>query len=127
MLPLEREIYEQEFLGPTRIENQPPGLEGHNLISASVAGHARFRKASGVAFSDKVVKWQEPITTQHVDFLIQKLRQTVGENGDKGFNIVSVVRWINFTTFDIISDLGWGESSQCPEKQDYHPWITVVQ
>jgi hypothetical protein len=88
VLPLEKEIYEQEFLGPTRIENQPPGLEGHNLISASVAGHARFRKASGVAFSDKVVKWQEPITTQHVDFLIQKLRQTVGENGDKGSNIV---------------------------------------
>jgi len=36
------------------------------------------------------------------------------------------VAWINFTTFDIIGDLGWGTSFQGLERQEYHPWTTVI-
>ncbi|KAE9375433.1 isotrichodermin C-15 hydroxylase [Stipitochalara longipes BDJ] len=121
-----RDIYmNKEFLRPPQWGNRPPGVEAHSLISAGVADHARFRKAIGPAFSDKAIRLQEPIITHYVDLLIKKLRQKVEENQYKRPTI-EVVRWLNFTTFDIISDLGWGESFNCLEKQDYHPWITVI-
>jgi cytochrome P450 len=121
-----RDIYmNKEFLRPPQWGNRPPGVEAYNLISAGVADHARFRKAIGAAFSDKAVKLQEPIITQYVDLMIEKLHQTVRENAGQ-VPTVDVVRWLNFTTFDIISDIGWGESLNCLEKQDYHPWITVI-
>ncbi|PMD45048.1 cytochrome P450 [Hyaloscypha variabilis F] len=121
-----RDIYmNKEFLRPPQWGNRPPGVEAYNLISAGVADHARFRKAIGAAFSDKAIRLQEPIINQYVDLLIEKLRQTVEENRDER-PTVDVVRWLNFTTFDVISDLGWGESFNCLEKQGYHPWITVI-
>jgi len=121
-----RDIYtSKKFLRPPQWGNRPPGVKAYNLISAGVADHARFRKAIGTAFSDKAVKLQEPIIKQYVDLLIEKLHQSVKQNKDER-PTVDIVRWLNFTTFDIVSDLGWGESFDCLEKQNYHPWITVI-
>jgi cytochrome P450 len=90
-----------------------------------VADHTRFRKAIAPAFSEKAVKLQEPIIIQYIDLLIQNLRTKVEESKTKS-EVIDVVRWINFATFDIISDLGWGESFHCLETQNYHPWMTVI-
>lgn len=46
--------------------------------------------------------------------------------GQSNETVVDFVSWINFTTFDIISDLGWGTSFRGLEHQEYHPWITVI-
>lgn len=121
-----RDIYmNKEFLRPPEWRTRPPGVEAHNLISAGVADHARFRKAIGAAFSDKAVKLQESMIKQYVELLMKKLHRAVEGNAERRPTI-DVVRWLNFTTFDIISDLGWGESFNCLEKQDYHPWIAVI-
>ncbi|KAF8863522.1 cytochrome P450 [Acephala macrosclerotiorum] len=121
-----KEIYtNKEFIRPPQYRERPPGVEAHSLISAGVADHARFRKAIAPAFSEKAVKLQEPIITQYIDLLVQKPKKKVEESKTKSA-VVDVVRFINFCTFDIISDLGWGESFHCLEKQDYHPWMTVI-
>lgn len=39
---------------------------------------------------------------------------------------VNMVRWYNFTTFDIIGDLCFGESSEMLEKEDYGFWISNI-
>jgi hypothetical protein len=112
LIPPLGEIYmNKEFFRPTQIGNRPPGIQAHNLISARVADHARFRKVISAAFSDKAVKLQELIITQYVDLLIKTFRQAVEENVEKGSSIVDIVRWVNFTNFDVISDLRWASLS----------------
>lgn len=37
-----------------------------------------------------------------------------------------MVRWINFTTFDIIGDLIYGESFDALESGEYHYWIKAI-
>ena len=67
------------------------------------------------------MKLQEPLVIQYVGLLVKKLRQAAEKKTS-----VDMVEWINFTTFDIISDLGWSASLGCLEKQEYHPWVTVI-
>ncbi|KAH7407559.1 cytochrome P450 ClCP1 [Cadophora sp. MPI-SDFR-AT-0126] len=118
-------IYQNKaFIRPSQWRGKPPGVQADSLISASVEDHARFRKVLLPAFSEKAVDLYEPTVEKYVDVLVSKLGKEV-ENGG-GETVVDVVRWINFATFDIISELGWGESFHCLEKQDYHPWITVI-
>jgi len=120
-----KDIYmNREFLRPDQWGKRPPGITAHNLISAPVADHARFRKALGPAFSDKAIREHETTILAYVNLLVSRLREKITESGDAA--VVNLVEWINYTTFDIISDLGWGVSFQCLEKAEYHPWITVI-
>jgi cytochrome P450 len=89
-----------------------------------VAEHTRFRRALAPAFSAQAVKAQGPLISSYADTLIQKPHEEV--EGKSKEVVIDLVAWINFTTFDIISDLGWGTSFRGLEKQKYHPWITVI-
>lgn len=40
--------------------------------------------------------------------------------------VVDMVNWYNFTTFDLIGDLTFGESFGCLELGTLHPWIRCV-
>jgi hypothetical protein len=40
--------------------------------------------------------------------------------------VVDMVRWFNFTTFDMIGDLAFGESFGCLEEGILHRWITAI-
>jgi cytochrome P450 len=122
-----KEIYlNKEFLRPKQWGSRPPGVTAHSVISAPVEVHARFRKAMGAAFSEKATKAQEPIIGRYVDVLMTKLKEKI-ECSDSGKHaVVNMVEWFNYTTFDIFSDLGWGQSFDCLEKQEYHPWVTVI-
>lgn len=60
---------------------------------------------------------------KHVDLLIQKLKSQV--QGSMGGE-VDLVRWYNFTTFDIIGDLSLGEPFGCLESGEYHVWISEI-
>lgn len=35
-------------------------------------------------------------------------------------------QWYNFTTFDIIGDLDFGEPFECLRESQYHPWVKIV-
>ena len=120
-----KDIYmSKEFLRPKQWGTRSPGVKAHSLISAPITDHARFRKALGPAFSDKAIREHETTILGYVDLLIKRLRQTIDEDDES--NSINMVEWINFTTFDIISDLGWGASFQCLERAEYHPFITVI-
>lgn len=94
------------------------------MISADVETHARFLKALGGAFLEKAIRAQEPIIKQYVDVLMAKLGDEIEK--ERGEAVVDVVAWFNYATFDIFSDLGWGQSFYGLEKQEYHAWIAVI-
>ena len=37
-----------------------------------------------------------------------------------------MVKWLNFTTFDIVGDLALGESFHCLEESRYHGWVSIL-
>lgn len=40
--------------------------------------------------------------------------------------VVNLVNWYNFTTFDLIGDLAFGESFGCLDRGLLHPWIRSI-
>ncbi|KUJ15044.1 cytochrome P450 [Mollisia scopiformis] len=99
---------------------QQPG--GTTLLTTNREDHALQRRSLSHAFSDSYLRQQEVLIQKYIDLLIQRLEQHA-DDGSKPLNLVS---WYNFTTFDIIGDLTFGESFDCLEKSDYHPWVSMI-
>lgn len=121
-----RDIYPQNFLRPYEYKDKPPGKAAENLISASEADHARFRKILAPAFSEKSVYEQEAMIKGHVDLLIRKLKGLVQDDPSRNTAVVDVLKWFNYTTFDIIGDFIWGSAFGCLDQGVSHPWIEVI-
>jgi cytochrome P450 len=83
------------------------------------AEHSRMRKLISHAFSARSLGEQEELVHNHVDQLVTQLQKTSQEGDD-------IMKWFNYTTFDIIGDLGFGESFGCLEKDNYHFWVKNV-
>ncbi|KAJ5257984.1 hypothetical protein N7524_009540 [Penicillium chrysogenum] len=94
---------DHRFYAPT------PG-EAPSIIVSDDADHSRFRR------------FQESIIKGYIDLLMQRLH----ENIDSGTNAVDMVAWYNFTTFDIIGDLAFGEPFDCLKNSVYHQWVSII-
>ncbi|KAH3170064.1 hypothetical protein KXW84_003669, partial [Aspergillus fumigatus] len=90
-----------------------------SIFTADQDHHPRVRKALSYAFSEKALRDQEPFVKHYVDLLIQRLRGIA----DAEDNRVDLVKWYNFTTFDIIGDLAIGRSFDCLQDSAYHSWV----
>jgi cytochrome P450 len=78
--------------------------------------HAALRRQLAHGFSDRGMKAQEPIFRGHVDLLIRRLyERCVG-------TVTDMTAWYNFTTFDIIGDLAFGEPFGYLEKSEYRDY-----
>ena len=86
--------------------------------------HARFRKAMDPAFTERAVRSQEVIIQTYVDSFISRLQKLV--TADNYGAVVNIVRWYGFVTFDLIGDLGFGESFNCLQRTEYHPWVSMI-
>ncbi|OCT49467.1 Isotrichodermin C-15 hydroxylase [Cladophialophora carrionii] len=79
---------------------------GGGIFRANDEAHARQRRIFSHAFSDRALNQQEPILKSYVDKLITRLSQFAkGEPGVK----LDIEMWYNFTTFDVMADLTFGE------------------
>jgi hypothetical protein len=97
-------------------------LNIHNIIGADRVNHTRYRRSLAHGFSHQAMLDQEPIIRDYVDQLMACLKRDSGN----GTQQIDMVRWFNFTTFDIIGDLSFGESFDCLQNSDYHPWIWLI-
>ncbi|KAF2122565.1 cytochrome P450 [Lophiotrema nucula] len=86
--------------------------------------HARFRKAMDPAFTEKAVRLQEPIIQHHVALFITRLNELA--SNDSSGAVVDIVRWFSFVAFDLVGDLGFGESFGCLEQSELHPWVSMI-
>jgi cytochrome P450 len=92
-----------------------------DIINSTHADHARIRRQLSHAFSEKALREQEDLITSYISLLIEKL-SGAAENGSK----LNMVKWYNFTTFDIVSDLAFGEPFHCLASGEYHPWVSSI-
>ena len=121
-----RDIYPRNFLRPLEYKDKPPGKAAENLISASEPDHARFRRILAPAFSEKSVYEQEAMVTKHANLLVHKLRGLAQDGPTQNTAVVDVLKWFNYTTFDVIGEFIWGSSFGCLDEGVSHPWIEVI-
>jgi cytochrome P450 len=81
------------------------------------AEHARSRKIFTPAFSERALAQQAPLFTKYVDQLVKRLKE--GAKFD-------LVRMYNFTTFDIMGDLTFGEPLHMLDNDMYDPWVDLI-
>ncbi|KAL2756079.1 hypothetical protein ACRALDRAFT_1063952 [Sodiomyces alcalophilus JCM 7366] len=97
-------------------------LEGATTLTMSDdANHARQRRVLSHAFSQKALLEQESIIRGYVDLLIKQLTP-FAETGAP----VDMCDWFNFTTFDIIGDMAFGEPFGCLKDGRFHNWVSLI-
>lgn len=103
-----------------------PGDNGiHSILSANDADHARYRRLLAHAFSERALREQEYLPLAYIDLLTRRLREIVSSS-ENHVAVVDIVKWLNFTTFDIVGDLALGESFHCLEESKYHGWVSIL-
>lgn len=80
--------------------------------------HSRHRRSLASAFSEKALREQEPLIKKYIDLFITRLHENTGRGAQ------DMVSWYNFVTFDIIGDLTMGDSFDCLQQSDYHPFVS---
>ncbi|KAF2830934.1 cytochrome P450 [Ophiobolus disseminans] len=93
------------------------------FITTDFKEHSRIRRFMDPAFSERAVSQQEPIIQDYVSICIKKLQERMN---DKAKVTVNIVDWFNFTLFDIIGDLSFGESFGCLDKCEYEGWMSQM-
>ncbi|KAG2002106.1 hypothetical protein GB937_009772 [Aspergillus fischeri] len=100
---------------------RPLEVTPRSIVDESHERHSRLRRQMAAGFSEKSMRDQEPIIRGYVDLLLQRLR----EKSNDGQPVV-ISDWFNYTTFDIIGDLAFGEPFECLKSSKYHGWIRSV-
>ncbi|KAI1418230.1 putative cytochrome P450 [Hypoxylon sp. FL1857] len=93
-----------------------------SIINADREEHSRFRRALSHGFSDSAMREQESMIAKYIDLLLKRLHEECGD----GKNKLNIEAWYNWTTFDIVGDLVFGQSFRCLENINYHPWIEFI-
>ncbi|KAH8684155.1 averantin oxidoreductase [Ilyonectria robusta] len=91
------------------------------LTMAGDSDHSRQRRALSHAFSQKALLEQESIIRGYVDLLIEKMKPFAATG--KSANMCD---WFNFTTFDIIGDMAFGEPFGCLRDGVFHAWVSLI-
>lgn len=97
----------------------PNGI--HTILTADRHAHSRMRRNVSHAFSEKAMRSQESYVQMYVDQLINGIKKASADGSPQ-----NMLNWFNFTTFDIIGDLAFGEPFGCLRDNAYHVWITSI-
>jgi cytochrome P450 len=121
-----KDIYGHRKHGASSFIKDPkyyiPSPNGGHILSAGDADHARQRRLLSHAFSERALREQESLVQHYVDLLVEKLRAECAFSR----STVDMMKWYNYTTFDIIGDLAFGEPFDCLQDNRYHPWVKMV-
>lgn len=83
--------------------------------------HARLRRIFSPAFSEQALRRQAGMLTRYADALVARIRADSEAGG-----AVDVVRVFNYATFDITTELVFGESLGMLADGEYVPWVANV-
>ncbi|KAF8462276.1 putative cytochrome P450 [Kalaharituber pfeilii] len=101
----------------------------HILSEKDIAKHAEIRRLLAHAFSAKALQEQEVLIDRYINLFVQRLgkRYADRQKGPDG-EYCNLVHWYNYTTFDIIGDLAFGDSGAfaCLENERSHPWVSGI-
>lgn len=100
---------------------QTPPLNGaHSLFTAEGDTHRRIRGTLISSFSDKALREQSPIIEHYAGRLMSRLQCESQANDQR---VVNIQRYFGHASFDIISELCFGEPSTELENTSNHDWI----
>lgn len=102
----------------------PPPNGAATITYSNEEDHSRQRRLLAHAFSDKALKEQEVLIRSYADLLVRKLKESIAASNSG--TQVDLVRWYNYTTFDLIGDLTFGEPFNCLQDTRYHPWVSLI-
>ncbi|KAI6778698.1 Isotrichodermin C-15 hydroxylase-like protein [Emericellopsis cladophorae] len=91
------------------------------LTMADDENHSRQRRTLSHAFSQKALLEQESIIRGYVDLFVTKLRP-FAQTGEPA----NMCDWFNFTTFDVIGDMSFGEPFGCLRDGVWHDWVSLI-
>jgi cytochrome P450 len=77
-----------------------------DILNAGREDHSILRRTLAHGFSDRSMREQQPIIKKYIDLLITRLYENCGAGEKKTVDLMS---FYNFTSFDIIGDLVFGE------------------
>lgn len=111
------------------------GMLGQNsMMGASPGDHGRMRKALNPAFQASAIRGYEKNMRLYMRLLVEQLG-VVAKNklSDGRFNKVQeevpvdIVRWLNFTAFDVVGNIVYGgEPFGCLRRREFHPWLGLI-
>ncbi|TLD08149.1 hypothetical protein PspLS_11983, partial [Pyricularia sp. CBS 133598] len=93
-----------------------------SILGAPRQEHSNQRRILSHGFSAQTMVEQQPIISKYIDKLFEGLRKS----SQDGTQLVELTSWFNWTTFDIIGDLAFGEPFGCLEDANYHPWVALL-
>ncbi|CAH0052407.1 unnamed protein product [Clonostachys solani] len=93
-----------------------------SMLTTNTENHTRVRRLFSPAFSERALKQQEPLFRKYASLLIHK----IAEVGDEGKKPVEFTQLLNFTTFDVMAELCFGENLNLLAKNEYSPWVRSI-
>ncbi|CZR56893.1 related to isotrichodermin C-15 hydroxylase (cytochrome P-450 monooxygenase CYP65A1) [Phialocephala subalpina] len=102
-----------------------PGQPTMVLNALNPSDHARMRKVVAPAFTEKAIRAQEGIIESYAANFVRCLEQEVSRAGING-TVLDITRWFNFTAFDLIGELVFGESFNCLDNNEFHHWAIQI-
>ncbi|KAI1434436.1 putative cytochrome P450 monooxygenase [Xylaria sp. CBS 124048] len=94
-----------------------------SILNAGEHEHNLLRRQLAPGFSERAMHEQEPIIGAYVNKLILGLRSATEKNSRQNLR-----EWYNWTTFDVIGDLGFGVDGGfgCLINEANDPWMDLV-
>lgn len=92
-----------------------------HIVNEGREQHGRLRRQMAHGFSERSMREQEPVIRGYVNLLISQLQKRSLQ-----VTPVTISDWYNYTTFDIIGDLAFGESFGCLKGAKYDDWIRGI-
>jgi cytochrome P450 len=98
-------------------------VEDHSahVVNENREQHGRLRRQMAHGFSEKAMRDQEPLIRGYVDLLLDRLHDFCTTRSP-----VVISDWYNYTTFDIIGDLAFGEPFGCLQGSNLDEWIKGI-
>ena len=128
-----KDIYGHRAAGQPELEKydkfyRSVGNPVEHIVIARREQHGRLRRLLSHGFSERALREQEPMIQQYIDLLIKRLNEQCGskEGKKQTSDPLDMVLWYNWTTFDLIGDLAFGEPFGCLESSTYHPWVSMI-
>lgn len=90
------------------------------VVTANGEDHTRQKRMITTILSEKMLKEKEPMFVKYADLLVQRLQESKEAP-------VDISDWYNFTTFDLVGDLFFGESMGLLADSKYIPWVKAIQ
>lgn len=99
-----------------------PDPNGHRNLLTTIpdAEHSQLRKVFSPTFSERSLQAQSPLISKYVDQLIESILRDIKTNPQTIFDMVKLY---NFTTFDIMAELAFGEPLGLLASSSYSEWV----